>query len=69
MPLACRLLQPLFQNFVAQDRLEQGVDHLRYEPDLRDFLQSIHAYFDTFLTGRNYGLHGGTHLIDVHDKR
>ena len=49
--LAGRFLELLFEDFVAEDGEEEGVDHFGDEPDFRDFFQGVHADSHALLSG------------------
>lgn len=44
------------------------MDHFSYQPNLRYFLESIHAYLQPFLRGSYNGGYRRAHLINVHNE-
>lgn len=47
-------LKTFLEELVAKDRLEQGVYHFSDEPYFANFLESAHAYRNSFLTCRDH---------------
>jgi hypothetical protein len=43
------LLETFFKNFVAQNGLEEGMDHLSDEPNLGNILERLHADVNSLL--------------------
>lgn len=63
-----RFLQSLLEVLVAQDRLEQGVDHFRDDPDPGDFLEREHALAHSLFGLCNDAWDSRARLVDVHDE-
>jgi hypothetical protein len=63
MPPASRLVESVFERFVAEDGLEERVYHLGHDPYPRYLLECIHTFAHTLTCFRYYLRVGGAHLV------
>ena len=60
--------QSLLEYLIPQNRLEEGVYHLRHQPNFRYVFERVHTNSNSLLGDRHYRLVGRAHLINVHDE-